>query len=338
MVLYAIVRMDWMFYESGVQGPYMAASAGLRSAFDRGVYKGQIQIQQDGVLRMYSEEELFEPPGQYLILSSHDKLCDTRKWPIEVTRTAGGPKSDLSHLLPVFSNCVDQKNQKCLSRGTVKRREEPLESRASLVTTIKPSSLSRTSECLSAYSPATLQTAKTTSGGDKVANKVEPDADNDVSSTSTVMRASFVRELESSYQLVSNQVEDMLVRNVNTIQEQLVYLRKGESAKYLFDMNGLLRVRVPGLHLSLESDTLSAGNGDADETMTSQMQQAQQRPLQIELEWLSSMPCTEVGLAQIVDLQDEWAEKSTPEGVLFSTEGLLLKKRSTFLRLRARWD
>src|SRR6266480_6549787 len=106
VVLYAIVRMDWMFYESGVQGPYMAASAGLRSAFDRGVYKGQIQIQQDGVLRMYSEEELFEPPGQYLILSSHDKLCDTRKWPIEVTRTAGGPKSDLSHLLPVFSNCV----------------------------------------------------------------------------------------------------------------------------------------------------------------------------------------------------------------------------------------
>lgn len=39
----------------------------------------------------------------------------------------------------------------------------------------------------------------------------------------------------------------------------------------------------------------------------------------------------------IVDLEGvSSVEKSAPDGVLFSSEGLLLKKKSTLLRLRAR--
>ena len=49
------------------------------------------------------------------------------------------------------------------------------------------------------------------------------------------------------------------------------------------------------------------------------------------------MHCSEDGLAQIVDLEEgNWVEKSAPEGVLFSAEGLLLRQRTTLLRLRCR--
>jgi len=49
------------------------------------------------------------------------------------------------------------------------------------------------------------------------------------------------------------------------------------------------------------------------------------------------MHCSESGRAQVVDLEEgNWVEKSAPEGVLFSAEGLLLKQRSTLLRLRVR--
>ena len=318
MALYAIVRVDRRFnVPLEVQESYMAAgkSSGLGNTFDWGVYR-QMQLKQDGMLRVYSEEELFELPEKYPIPSTRSKLRDTRKWPTEATRTAGREKSDMDPLLPVFSNCVDQKIQKCLSRDTLKLREEPLKSGANLVATMTPSSLSTASLRLSAYSSTALQAA-----------------------TSSITTPSIVREIASPHQIVSQHVGETLDQNVNRIQEQLVYLKKGETAKYSFGMNGLLHVRVPGLHLSLELDTRSTDNMDTNDAVTSQIQQTQQRSLQIELERLSSMPCTKVGLAPIVvDLEDEWAEKSPPEGVLFSAEGLLLKRKSTFLRLRARWD
>jgi len=97
-------------------------------------------------------------------------------------------------------------------------------------------------------------------------------------------------------------------------------------------MDRLLQVRVPGLHLTLESDARFTSNTDADE-MRAQMPRAQRGSSQIEMEWLSSMRCIEVGPGQIVDLEGEWVEKSTPEGVLFSAEGLLLKLKSTFFEV-----
>jgi hypothetical protein len=115
---------------------------------------------------------------------------------------------------------------------------------------------------------------------------------------------------------VSQQIEDALVQDVNVL-----YLRKGEIAKYLLDVDRLLHVRVPGSQLSLESHARFASNTDSDEMMTAQMPRALQGSLQMEVEGLSFMPCTEVGLAQIVNSEGEWVEKSTPEGVLFSAEG-----------------
>jgi hypothetical protein len=52
---------------------------------------------------------------------------------------------------------------------------------------------------------------------------------------------------------------------------------------------------------------------------------------------LSSKYRSNDSLAEIVDLEDgSWVEKSAPEDVLFSADGLLLKRRSVLLRLRAR--
>ena len=98
--------------------------------------------------------------------------------------------------------------------------------------------------------------------------------------------------------------------------------------------NALLQVHVPGLHVNLQYDT-SPAQGSRSEGQTPQ---AQWRPLQAGVEYLSpSMHRSEDGLAQVVDLEEgNWVEKSAPEGVLFSAEGLLLKQRTTLLRLRVR--
>ena len=112
----------------------------------------------------------------------------------------------------------------------MKWREEPLESRVDLFAVIVTSGLSRASECLNAHS----QAPKVTSGVDKVADEVETDADGH--------GASAARELTSSHQVVSQQVEDTLVQDGDVIQAQPLFLRKGKIAKYLLDMDRLLQV------------------------------------------------------------------------------------------------
>ncbi len=124
-------------------------------------------------------------------------------------------------------------------------------------------------------------------------------------------------------------------REVREVQREPLCLRKGEVASHSFDIeNGLLHVHVPGLHVDLQYDaSLAQGS-----PLEGQIPQALWKSLQMEVECLSSsISCYENGLAQVVDLEvGNWVEKSAPEGALFSTEGLLLKQRSTLLRLRAR--
>lgn len=92
-------------------------------------------------------------------------------------------------------------------------------------------------------------------------------------------------------------------------------------------------MHIPGLHEGLQHDT-SPSQGSR---LEGQILWNQGKPLQLEVECLSSMHCSEGGRAQVVDLEEgNWVEKSAPEGVLFSAEGLLLKQRSTLLRLRVR--
>jgi len=62
VVLYAIVRVDRRFYvPSGVRGSYMAAPSALGDGnpFENGIYPQQMRTE-DEVLRVYSEEELFD--------------------------------------------------------------------------------------------------------------------------------------------------------------------------------------------------------------------------------------------------------------------------------------
>jgi OTT_1508-like deaminase len=304
--------------------------------------------------------------GQFFIPSTHGKLYDSWKWPTEVISGARGARVGLSRLLPVFSDSIDQKIQESLGRGAVRRRAEPLESRVDLFAVITPSHVSWRSEPQSAHSHATCRTAKAISELDNAA-EVETDADGTVSGTSTVTRASAIVEPVYLHQALSKQVEDALLsstlrsktQDANDssiwprqqgfedssshqekndfigVQEQLLGLREGESTTYSLQMNELLHVRVPGLHLSLEFDPRFTGNTDTGKMVVAQIPRVRPVSLKIEVEWLS---CTEVDHATMMDLDGEWVEKSAPEGALLSADGLSLKSKSTILRLHGRLD
>ena len=97
--------------------------------------------------------------------------------------------------------------------------------------------------------------------------------------------------------------------------------------------NWSLHVHAPGPHVGLQYDTSS----DQGSRLEGQILQNQGKSLQLEVECLSFMHCSEGGRAQVVDLKEgNWGEKSAPEGVLFSAEALLPKQRPALLRLRVR--
>ena len=119
------------------------------------------------------------------------------------------------------------------------------------------------------------------------------------------------------------------------LQRRPLCLRKGEVVSHSFDMeNAFLQVHVLGLQVDLQYDTSPAQGSRLERKAP----QTQGKPLQLEIECLSSpIHGSDYSLAQVVDLDEvNWVEKTAPEGVLFSPEGLLLKQRSTLLRLRAR--
>lgn len=125
-------------------------------------------------------------------------------------------------------------------------------------------------------------------------------------------------------------------QELSELQREPLCLRKGESSNQSFDTDNVsLQIHVPGLHVALQYDA-SPAQGTR---LGGQTPQAQRKSFQMEIQCLSSSAqCADNGLAQIVDLEDgNWVEKSAPEGILFSTDGLLLKRRSILLRLSARW-
>ena len=86
-------------------------------------------------------------------------------------------------------------------------------------------------------------------------------------------------------------------------------------------------MHVPRLHLTIEYDALLP---------SIEACQSQRCCVHMEIEFLSSALCDFNQCIGLVDLQeDDWVEKRGLERALFSAEGLLLKQKSTFLRLRA---
>lgn len=79
------------------------------------------------------------------------------------------------------------------------------------------------------------------------------------------------------------------------VQKEPLCLRKGEAVNHSFDMeNALLQVHAPGLHINLQYDPFPAQGS----RLEGRIPQAQWRPLQAEVEYLSpSIHCSEDGLA-----------------------------------------
>lgn len=93
-------------------------------------------------------------------------------------------------------------------------------------------------------------------------------------------------------------------------------------------------MHVPGLQVYLQYDMSPPQGSWFEEPIP----HASGKSLHIEVEYLSpSSQCSENDRAQVVDVEkSSWVETPAPEGVLFSTQSLLLKRRSTWLRLCAR--
>ncbi|KAK2756130.1 hypothetical protein FQN54_005538 [Arachnomyces sp. PD_36] len=114
-----------------------------------------------------------------------------------------------------------------------------------------------------------------------------------------------------------------------------IHLRKGELALHTFNTeNSFLQVHLPDLHLHVEYDPPSLPSDLSEEERL----RGVVVPFRIEIEYLPSSSNGSSVQDWIVDLEKEVnciSEKATPEGILFSPEGLLLRHKCTLLRLRA---
>jgi OTT_1508-like deaminase len=285
--------------------------------------------------------------NQYFIPSSHGKLYDTWKWPTptQLSHTSSCHRADLSLqcLLPEFSNAIDHKIRDSLDHARAVRRIEPLESRVDLLAAMTPSILSRISQslCNAAIHQQNVDIASADTDG--------------IDDKSSIMSTYTVRGLGVDIPTTSPvlHVEDSMSCNeiatpttkrhpsrgspMYSVRDGSVLdmnLRSGETTSHSFTVGkGLLHVHVPGLQVGLQYGVPPAEGS----LLVERPPQTQGKSFQMEIQYLSSsMACSDVGLAQAVDLEEgDWVEMSTPEGVLFSAEGLVLKRRSTLLRLRA---
>lgn len=120
------------------------------------------------------------------------------------------------------------------------------------------------------------------------------------------------------------------------VEVQTLHPRLGETLSHSFHVgvDSILRLSIPGLHVSIHNHFLQAGENLSGNSSTA----VEPRPLELEtqrLSWPDRGGIDEGG--QIIDMDDgQWTNKEAPEGILFSPQGLVLKRRDVLLILRAR--
>jgi nucleic acid/nucleotide deaminase of polymorphic system toxin len=273
--------------------------------------------------------------GYHYIPTSHGRLYDTWKWPMPAQRLGesdrGGDSINLHSLLPQFTKAIDDKLNESLSNASLVRRlQPPLESTVDLLAAMTPSVLSNVSHL-------SVHTSMTHTAGSGGVSDVIPEHSQESDDTSSITSTETVRGPATLPQTTSSTTdlpEDVSPGSYETPKEPLC-LRTGEIATHSFSVeNSFLRIHVPGLHLRFEYD-VSPTQGIQ---LGKKARQAVGNLLKLEMECLSdSFQASEASQAEAVDLEDGyWSEKSGLEEALFSEFGLLLKRRSTLLRLRAR--
>lgn len=312
---------------------------------------------------------LLQIHGQYYIPSTHGRLYDTWKWPMPTQLPnitgRGKAKTNLQWLLPEFSSAIDRKIQECLAKARKVKRMEPMESRVNLLAAMTPSVLSYHSrnsgrlcdaemdEVFGAHVNGILTNEdKGHETSNKNANPIlelMPSAQTPppqihtrvAESTScerrlepTIRQQSSEDSLPSLLRKVSIQDSSFheTILGSDGLQRVPLRLQKGEFVSHSLDQeNRVLLIHAPGLHVTLEYDA----SLDREGQMNNRTPPGQGKSFQIEAQCLSfsKYPCG--NLSHVVDLdQGSWVEKVAQEGVLLSTEGLLLRRRSTLLRLR----
>jgi hypothetical protein len=115
-----------------------------------------------------------------------------------------------------------------------------------------------------------------------------------------------------------------------SVQNSPVILQKGFVTRHIFDTrNRALRIWTSTLHLNLEF------TADNDNAIELPVQATAKQSLQLEIQWLDSVQCPEVGDGSVVDVDDLYLEQAMPESILFSRTGLVVGRKGIFIHMRA---
>lgn len=270
--------------------------------------------------------------GQFYIPSTHGRLYDSWKWPALAPHIHAygcvGDDATQDSLLSQFTKAIDDKLQELLHNASLARHAPPLESTVDLLAAMTPSILSTGSQ----FDPQTsmAHTERRDSISEVTSEASEEDEDtSSVSSTKTVGGPATVPQTALAIDPPGGSPGS------DGMLKEPLRLQTGETASRPFSVeNSFLRVHVPGLHLRFRYLASPAQSVDLENGT----RQVVGDPLQLEMECLSaSSETSEASQASAVDLDEgHWLEKSALESALFSDDGLLLKRRSTLLRLHAR--
>lgn len=289
----------------------------------------------------------FSIHGQYHIPSTHGRLYDTWKWPecsqLAAARYSHRTSSRLKEILPEFSQLISDTMNQCLDQAPGSKGLHVAESLLDVTAILTPSlspdespgtaSGATQSVGSSASSVETLNQQALISDAslEEIQKRIASASDRSSSTTvDPIMEPAAVRELQddqpaevaghSSSALSSPMTDQVLTA---TPSEPL-RLQAGESRKYQIGLDTLLQIYLPGLHVYLENGHRVPGNSPC------------RQPLVLDTEYLPSLPGESVKDGMyLVDLDEgDWVEQSPPDGVLFLPGGLVLKRKSTLLRLR----
>lgn len=261
----------------------------------------------------------FKLHGAYHIPDTHGKLYETWRWPASSMGPGDKAHALLGSILPAFVEAIDLKTEEILSRERTPARVEPLESTVDLLKAMTPSIRSQaitnlSSSLLSIFSrqnrgaaPTRIPAAVRDTPAERIRAIERPRSPVASLSASTARLSSLSSKISTA----------------TTITEaQSVSVGQGQAINYNFnkeDKSLLVCTRHLNIHLSFVASPRRT-NGC----------------VKMEIECLPwSEYQDQVGNLSLVDLQGEnWVVMDSLEHSLFSASGLLLKQRTTLLRLR----
>ena len=285
----------------------------------------------------------FDIHGQYHIPSSHGKLYDTWKWPgclpLNGARYSNRTRSGLTTILPRFSQLINDKLNQCLKDRPGPKGFNVVESPIDVTSLLTPSvsrdgssssgsSATHGISCSNSSVRTPNQLAMTSNISLREAqNSMASALDSSSSTVDTITVPAKARQESRSAKVAGHSSGPSSPPTINHVltatPSESLLLQAGESRRYKIERNTLLKIFLPGMHIYLKNRDRIPENSHS------------QQPLLLDAEYLPSLP-DEIFKSELylVDLDEgDWVERSPPEGVLFLPRGLVLKRRSTVLRL-----